>query len=1164
MSEENVSELEDQPAVQALDEPFVGTPPAVCPVVGLGASAGGLEAFQNFLAAAAPDAGLAYVLVQHLDPNHESMLAELLGRRTPMPVGQISDGMTIEPNRVYLIPPNQSLSIENGRLRLSEFSEPRGFRRPIDDFFRSLALDQGANAACIVLSGTGGDGTEGLRAIKEAGGLTVVQRPETAKYDGMPNSAVATGLVDKVLDVAAMPTAVRDYFERGPARIFDLPDIADFLLEVCGELRLKLGHDFSQYKRSTMLRRVQRRMQVVGSATGEDYLARLREKPNEAELLFRDLLINVTCFFRDSEAFDYLRREVVPQLLANKGAGDKIRIWAPGCSSGEEAYSLAILVAEALARQRTRPTVQIFATDIDEPMLQKARAASYPRGAVKDVPLELLDRYFFAQDDDYVLAQSIRDMVRVSNHNLIKDPPFSRVDLVVCRNLLIYLNADLQQRLIPVFHYALRQGGWLFLGSAENIGGRSDLFEALDQGSRIYSRRGAQRQSVSMPLFVDPMATVLRDGNGRANGNVERADVASRRMIERYAPAHVVVNIDNDVVRSSSRTGKYLELADGLPSNKVTDLARRGLRSSLRGVLDTARRTSKRAVQRGVRVDTEDDELLVVDVVADPLDEFETLVVFQDATALRRDTESDDNVLVGGYSEEEHIGQLEDELDETRTRLRTTVEELETSNEELKSSNEEMMSMNEELQSTNEELATVNEELKNKVDQLGRANSDLHNFIEGTQVPTIFLDSRMRIRSFTPATKDLFRFQDQDRGRLLSDVVSRADQNVVETLVKKVIETDAPIEEEIEIEGGKENHVLRVLPYRDEQKAMDGVILVFSDVTKIRQTQADLARNELIARQRSDEIETLYKTAPVGMALVDRNLRFLKTNQHFADQTGKPMEHHIGRTLREIAPLLAERMERPIEEVFEQERAIANIEARVSVTGATPQDFLIDFYPYQEDGRAVAVGILLKDVTELRHLERELRRLMDELQHRVKNTLATVASIVNQTVATKDDRVELVNTLKKRIGALAATHALLTLHDWRDASLKDILATEFEPFEHRERVTLDGPEVRLPPKHALTLTLTLHELATNAAKYGALDAPGGQLNVSWSVNEDGAGKCLTIRWEETGTAHPNGAKINEGFGSRLIRNAVVHDLQGQVEHALTPDGLHCRIRVAIP
>ena len=805
MSQEQVEELGDQQALLSPDKPHVGAHPAPCPVIGVGASAGGLEAFQNFLMAAPADAGLAYVLVQHLDPNHESMLAELLSRRTTMLVRQVTDGMAVEPNNVYLIPPNASLVIESGRLRLSDFAEPRGFRRPIDVFFRSLAADQGSNAACVVLSGTGADGSEGLRAIKEAGGLTLVQDPDTAKYDGMPKSAVATGLVDKVLNAREMPTAIRDYFDRGQPGVFNLPDVTDFLLNVCEDLRHRLGHDFSQYKRSTMLRRIQRRMQVVGASTGAEYLQRLRDKSDEADLLFRDLLINVTCFFRDAEAFDYLRREIIPALLKDKGASDTVRIWTPGCSSGEEAYSIAILMAEALGRLKAKPSVQIFATDIDEPMLQKARKASYPPSAVKDVPLELLDRYFFAQEDEFLLSQSIRDMVRVSNHNLIKDPPFSRVDMMVCRNLLIYLNTTLQQRLIPVFHYSLRAKGWLFLGPAENIANRNDLFETAEPSLKLYRRKGAYRQSVMMPLFVQPLAHVATDRDmterSRASPGIERAEATLKRVAERYAPAHVVVSNDNDVVRSSSRTGKYLELAEGAPSTKVTDLAKRGLRSAVRSVLDAARRSNKRSIKRDVRIDSDDDNILHVDVIADPLSDDEILVVFQDVAANRSDADADTEAHVDGYSDEDRIKQLEDELDETRSKLRTTVEELETSNEELKSSNEEMMSMNEELQSTNEELATVNEELKNKVDQLGRANSDLQNFIESTQVPTIFLDRKMRIRSFTPATKTLFRFQDQDKGRPFSDVVSRTDHRQLEELGDKVLQTGEPIEQELAIEA---------------------------------------------------------------------------------------------------------------------------------------------------------------------------------------------------------------------------------------------------------------------------------------------------------------------------------------------------------------------------
>lgn len=1163
MSNEQIEELDPQRAPLSPDKPHVGAHPAVCPVVGLGASAGGLEAFQNFLNAASPDAGLAYVLVQHLDPNHESMLAELLSRRTTMPVRQVTDGMEIEPNNVYLIPPNASLVIERARLRLSDFSEPRGFRRPIDVFFRSLAIDQGGNAACVVLSGTGADGSEGLRAVKEAGGLTLVQTPATAKYDGMPKSAVATGLVDKVLDVSDMPSAIRGYYDRGQPGVFSLPDITDFLLNVCEHLRHRLGHDFSQYKRSTMLRRIQRRMQVVGASTGPDYLVQLRDKPDEAELLFRDLLINVTCFFRDAEAFDYLRREVITAVLKDKGAGDTIRIWTPGCSSGEEAYSIAILVAEALSRMRARPIVQILATDIDEPMLQKARKASYPPSAVKDVPLELLDRYFFAQDDDYVLTPAIRDMVRVSNHNLIKDPPFSRIDLIVCRNLLIYLNASLQQRLIPVFHYALKPQGWLFLGSAENIAARNDLFDAVEPTLRIYRRSGAQRQSVPMPLFAQPLvhAEADADPERRRNGPVaERADLTVRRMMERYAPPHVVVNIRNEIVRSSGRTGKYLELADGTPSMVVTDLAKRGLRSAVRAVLDASRTTKRRSIKQDVRIDADDEMRLIVNVIADPLNQDETLLVFQDASANRLDHDADSETRIDAYTDEDRIKQLEDELDETRSKLRVTVEELETSNEELKSSNEEMMSMNEELQSTNEELATVNEELKNKVDQLARANSDLQNFIESTQVPTIFLDRKMRIRSFTPATRSLFRFQDQDMGRPFSDVVSRTDHRQLEDLGRKVLESGEAIEQELSIEDGQESHVLRVLPYRDLHDAIDGVIFVFSDVTNIRKARADLARNEGLARQRSREIETLYETAPVGMAMLDRNLRFLKINRHFAELNGQPIEEHIGRTLQEMLPGLSERMARPIAEVFEQVSAVTNLEVSVRLEGEGARDFVIDIYPYQEEGIVRAVGIVLKDMTELRRLEKDLRQLMDELQHRVKNTLATVASIVTQSVAAKSDPAELANSLKMRIGALAATHNLLTLRNWRDASLEELLRAELKPFDHEDRITIKGPAVLLPPKPALTMTLTLHELATNAAKYGALAHEGARLEIDWMVSDDHAGRELTLRWREIGVPLNRQSVVRESFGTRLVKNAVVHDLQGHCEHRLEADGLRCTIK----
>jgi two-component system CheB/CheR fusion protein len=735
--------------------------------------------------------------------------------------------------------------------------------------------------------------------------------------------------------------------------------------------------------------------------------------------------------------------------------------------------------------------------------------------------------------------------------------------MIVCRNLLIYLNTRLQQRLIPVFHYALKPSGWMFLGSAENIAGRNDLFDNVEPGLRIYRKHGSQSQSVPMPLMEQqPVASgSSRTASASIRREVDHIDVAARRVLDRYGPAFVVVNAGHEIVHSSSRTSKFLELNEGPPSRKVTDLAKRGLRSALRGAIESARNERKRFVKRDVTVEVDSESALHIDLIADPLNDQEVLLVFREKNG-GDSLEGDVDAHVDGYSSEERIRQLEDDLDDTRLRLRTTVEELETSNEELKSSNEEMMSMNEELQSANEELATVNEELKNKVDQLARTNADLHNFIESTQMPTVFLDRGMRVRSFTPASKALFRFQEQDQGRLFSDVSSRVDHKRLEQLGRKVLETGEPEEEELVLDNGAEVYVLRVLPYRAVDDAIEGVIMVFSDISKITQAQADIARSESLVRQRVHEIETLYKTAPVGMAMLDRNRRFMRVNQHFADLAGDSVEGLMGRSLSDRLPALAERMEGALKDVFEQGKPIANLEAPVRVNDNDElRDFLIDLYAYEEDEKITAAGLVVKDVSELRRLERELRRLMDELQHRVKNTLATVVSIVNQTSRTKGNRADLIDTLKARIEALAATHSLLTASDWREVSLREVLSGELSPYDNRAQVTLRGPDVQLPPKHALTLTLAIHELATNAAKYGALARESGRLSVEWFVNLDATGRVLTIDWTEIGVPEIGSSKVKSGFGTKLIRSAVVHDLQGECEYTLATPGLRCKLKV---
>ena len=1154
----------NDPAEIAPDRPEF-TPSALpFPVVGVGASAGGLEAFESFLHNVDPEFEAAYVLVQHLDPTHESMLTELLERHTRLKVVQITDGTAIHSGHFYIIPAASGITIEDGVLGLVDFEAPRGFRRPIDDFFQALAIDQGSNAAAIVLSGTGGDGTVGIRHIKEAGGLAIVQDPSEAAYDGMPSSAIGTGLVDAVLPIREMADAIGAFFRiQAEHTGTNASDRADFIAEVITAVREQTGHDFSYYKTNTVLRRIQRRMQVLNLVRPADYIEALRHQNGEADALFQDLLINVTSFFRDPETFDYLRREVIPQVLRSALADRPLRIWVPACSSGEEAYSIAILLAEGIARMKDKPDVQIFATDIDEEMLDRARAAVYMPSVVSDLPPDLVNRYFFATEEGFALVPMIRDMVRVSAHSLIKDPPFSRLDLISCRNLLIYFNNQLQSRVLPLFHYALRPDGWLVLGSAENIGGRDDLFATVAREERVY--RKLQRVDSN---FVLPLTTRTREPANRTAGDRpergsrelrdEREARVNRRVMERYAMPHVLVDGSGRVVHASARTAPFLHLAIGAPSLRLLDLAPTQLRPALRSILNTLQERRRRVVRRNIDVSL-GEEVLTVDVVADPIDAHETMFVFRE-TGRQTSDEDDLDADIGDFRTEERIQELENELTETRSTLRTTVEELETSNEELKSSNEEMMSMNEELQSANEELSTVNEELKSKLDELAQANADQANFLESTRIATVFVDSHARVRSFTPVARKLFRFADRDKGRSLLDVSTQIDTD----LLREAIDRSLAGEEEtsIQIEVQDEVYNFRSLPYRENEGQISGAVLVFEDVTSLMQSKRKATASERDALASRHEIERLYASAPIGMAMVDRDLRYVRINESLADYNGVSAEDHIGRTITEVLPDIGPRLDEVLTQVFETGEGVAHWE----LVAPAPQDpsqeeiFELDIYPLDDrDGRVVQVGIIVHRVTEARRLEKEARHLMAELQHRVKNSLATVVSIVRQTARNTQDHSSLAEALTRRIDALAATHSLLTAADWGAVPIGKIVEQELAPFLHMgDRIEIEGADVGVGAKAAVTLTLVLHELATNAAKYGALGSDDGRLAIRISTDADE----LRFEWLESGIEDVR-EPDRSGFGLKFISRVVAHDLQGDAQLTWNSDGLNCVVTMPL-
>jgi two-component system CheB/CheR fusion protein len=851
---------------QSISEAFVDAIPQqhAFPIVGIGASAGGIEALQQFFHALPADSGLGFVVVTHLPPGRESSLVPIVTQYTAMPVVAAEDGMVVEPNRTHVLSREGILTIVDGRLRLRKPDLVHRERHPIDVFFVSLGLDRGERSVGIVLSGGGSDGTLGIKAIKEHGGFTLAQGGDhsEARHASMPDSAIATGLVDLVVPVQDMAAKLIAH-----VRGFDMLD--DQLNErnqaagvksacdaICGILRHQLGHDFSGYKEKTFVRRVQRRMQVLQLGEIDAYVERLGQEPEEARLLFRDLLISVTNFFRDKEAFEELETRVIPRILEGKGANDTVRVWVPGCATGEEVYSIAILLREGMDALRAVPKVQVFATDIDEPALAVARAARYPASLLDGVTPERLQRFFTADGASYSLTKDVRELCVFSAHSVIRDPPFSRIDLVSCRNLLIYLDAEVQARVIPIFHYALRPGGYLFLGTSENITQHSELFTPLTKQQRIFQRRDQASVSLPVPMLLPRAHEALPAlaGSPRSISGPLHLDglplrqAIERRVLERFAPAYVVVNHDGEVVFYSSRTGKYLEAAPGAPNRQLVAMARKGLRLELRAALRDALETRQRTRREGLSVEI-DDRIQTIALTIEPLpdgrDDPFFLVVFEDVGRPLAPEE----VLRGHPGREDGtVEHLETELRETRERLQSTIEEYETAVEELKSANEELVSVNEELQSTNEELETakeeqqsvneelntINAELNVKLEQLDRANADLKNLFESTQIATVFLDRHLVIRSFTPAVTALFNLIPTDRGRPLTDIANQLEAVDIRADIRKVLDTREPLERRVRASTTRQAHYLmRILPYRAVDNALDGVLVTFVDVTNV-------------------------------------------------------------------------------------------------------------------------------------------------------------------------------------------------------------------------------------------------------------------------------------------------------------------------------------------
>ncbi|HEX2793271.1 MAG TPA: CheR family methyltransferase [Croceicoccus sp.] len=1117
--------------------------------MGVGASAGGLEALREMLGGFRGTPGMAFVIVQHLDPNHESLMAQLIERYTTMPVRQIEGGETIEIDNVYVIPPGHGLSVEGGVLRLTEFTDPRGMRRPIDDFFEALAEDLGARSACVILSGTGADGSRGLRAIKEHHGLTVAQEPESARYDGMPLSAVGTGLVDYVSSASEVIKCLREFFDRadGGADVDTGAFVADHIEDLCTALRDQIGHDFTGYKRNTLARRIERRMQVLGIHDLTIYLSRIRNDPQECQALFRDLLINVTRFFRDSDAFASLRENVIRPMVRDAAPNSDLRVWIPGCSSGEEAYTIAILLAEEMRDQNRHIPVQVIASDIDDQMLRIARDGSYPIAALADIPEPMRSRYTVGHGDTFTICAAVRDMVRFTLHSVIKDPPFGRIDLISCRNLLIYFDDRLQQSVLPLFHYSLRPEGWLFLGPSETIGQHDDLFNAIDRKNRIFRRDSS---FTSYPLELPSMVhrpphrserpiRRMRDAGGKESD-------ALRKLTSTYSPASLLVDREASIISTWGPVGRYFDFsADRDRRLHATSLAKPGLREVIGVLVRQAAEGQQRHVARDISVQT-DFGSQQVQVIADPVRDGTFLLVIRETGPFRPE---DDGDMVELAKSDDQVHLLEDELRLTRHRLRSTVEELETANEELKSSNEEMMSMNEELQSTNEELTTVNDELKNKIDQVLVAKSDLENFFDSTQLAVIVVDAEMTIRSFTDAACDLFPFQPGDRGRRLADVATMLDGTEYLELARIVARKGELAEARARVPSRNRDYALRVLPYRRSDGSIDGATLVFTDIT------APLALERQLTEQR-ERLELAIRVARIGVWEYD-------------PATGVTRLDDVERQLLDVPPDVSEDMERILRRVHPEDRDAVNSSLRRAMDGTV--DFDQTFRIVLSDGRERWLHGLARrvrvddnyrfigvtyDISKEREALAERDLLLREMNHRIKNLFAIVGAMVSISERDASDVTAFASDLKRRIAAMGRAHALTQSRRVDEpVSMKELLEVVITPARGEQEIAITGGEVLIPVSKLTPLALIFHEWATNATKYGVLASEGGSLAIDVSAQ----GNTVVVDWRES-TPQRSEVLESKGFGTRLVE-ASVRQLDARLDGSETETEFRRRLTV---
>jgi two-component system CheB/CheR fusion protein len=1140
-------------------------------IVAMGASAGGIHALQAFFRQIPDQTGAAFVVVVHLDPQHRSELPRILAGCTRMPVVQIEGHQKIQADHVYVIPPDRRLQLVDHEISAVQFDGPRGQRAPIDLFFRSVAEKLGDGFA-VILSGAGSDGAIGARAVKESGGMILVQEPNEAEYSSMPRSAIATGVADFVLPVRDLAGRLAELIriKRNTTFAEDPSVDEEKVRRILAHLRVRTGHDFSRYKRSTVVRRIARRMQVTRTEDLVEYYEMLRDSPEEAQALLGDLLISVTTYFRDHDAFKAIKTQVIPLLFEGGEPSEPIRVWVPGCATGEEAYSIAMLLLEE--GQRSQP-LQIFGSDLDSRALSFAREGRYAASIEADVNEERLRRFFNREGDGYRVRQELRDVVLFSVHDMLKDPPFSRVDLISCRNVLIYLDRELQEQMCSTFHYALKPAGFLLLGASETADNPPGLFRALDRHARIYqSTTQPGDRTRLLPRLLGQVG--VRDFTGAAGRAVSPSTALTeaalhRRLIEKIAPPSVLVDQAHRLVHLSETAGRYILPSGGPLSGDVVDLVRPELRFELRSALHRVFEQNESSLSLPVLVSFNGSPNRVHLLVkpgerADVAEPQHALVMFIEGEVVPERLLRSDHP--GG---DEIVRRLTQELELTQARLRTVREESEAANEELRAANEELQSVNEEyrstseeletskeeLQSINEELQTVNSELKLKLEAISRAHSDLQNLMAATDIGTLFLDSRLRIKRFTDRITDLFSITPADEGRPITDFAHRLDYDGLVKDARGVLADLTPLRREIRSRSNRWYDV-RVRPYRTVDDRIDGVVITFVDISDRREVEEALRKSERRLSQQSQLVE--LSRAPIFVW--EFSGKIVLWNRGSQELYGYSSAEAIGKRKDQLLGTVVAGSS------FEE------LKIRLQREGSWSGE--LDHKT--KDGRTLTVESRLqletfdghqlvfestRDITERKAWESRQHMLLRELGHRVRNTLTVVQAVAHQTFRGVQGYEGALRLFEGRLSALATAHNLLTDSHWSGADLMSLARHQLEPYMSGgfDRISMSGEAVSLPPSIATPFGLVLHELATNAARHGSLSVPAGVVELTWVVGLKSSERILTVTWRET-RGPPVQRPSFGGLGSALIEGAIP---EATVKRDFAPDGLVCTIEVPL-